>query len=64
MSTSDSWLDRHQKKRRRALMIGWVIVLVTLVLVLAILLVCLWLVKLGPFSQQVRESQSHDGHSR
>jgi hypothetical protein len=50
--TSESWLDRHHKKQRRTKCIGWLIVLFTVIVVVAIVLVVLWLLKMGMFQRK------------
>ena len=50
--TRESWLDRHHKKQRRTKCIGWLIVLFTIIVVVAIVLVVLWLLKMGIFQRR------------
>jgi hypothetical protein len=45
----ESWLDRHHKKQRRSKCIGWLIVLFTIIVIVAIVFVVLWLLKMGIF---------------
>lgn len=46
---SDTWLEKHRKKQKRAFWCGWLIVLFTLLLLAGITAVCLWVFKIGPF---------------
>ncbi|EXJ83363.1 hypothetical protein A1O1_06984, partial [Capronia coronata CBS 617.96] len=48
---TDSWLERTRKKQRRTRILGWVIALGFLIIVVAIVMVLLWLAKVGPFKQ-------------
>lgn len=49
MKHTDSWLERHRKKQKRAFCCGWIIVLVTILVLLGIAAACLWVFKIGPF---------------
>ncbi|KIW54974.1 hypothetical protein PV05_07294 [Exophiala xenobiotica] len=49
---ADTWLERHRKKQRRTMVVGWVIALGLVLVVAAIVLVLLWFSKVGPFKDK------------
>ncbi|KAL9617000.1 MAG: hypothetical protein Q9160_008190 [Pyrenula sp. 1 TL-2023] len=44
---SDSWLQRHHAKRKRARIIGWLIAMLVLILIAGIAVACWWLSRHG-----------------
>lgn len=50
----DSWLDRSRQKQRKAFVCGWVIAMITLLVVLGVVGVLLWVFRVPPFDKMPR----------
>ncbi|EXJ87406.1 hypothetical protein A1O3_04366 [Capronia epimyces CBS 606.96] len=52
LTHTDSWLERTRKKQRRTRILGWVIALGFVILIAVVVMLLLWLAKVGPFKQK------------